>query len=265
MSAASRLWRRAPLWRLCLASAASFALLSALYPSAQLTRWLRRAAITNPFVSPPHAPPGVGVFPPLTRGFTAVAPFAGRKLPLPDGSWREIVAARFEGPTEENTIVLARTAHDALTGLILAVGSTMPPPVATMSPNLPEGCFDARNPVTVGPEIAPGSPRDCWFATAEAVPAGTPEAGHKPAIGVAAYARLRMLGIALPARMVETDWTMIGGREFLHVIIAVPATTHASPRARAAWMRRWVGLLRRGFDGGLAPRDVSPGLAHDPT
>ncbi len=249
MSAASRLWRRAPLWRLTLASAASFAILSVLYPTPSILALIRRATPTDPGAAPVEQL--IGSYPPFEAVFSGTLPFAGRILPLPSGEWHELVSGRSEHDTELDFMVLGRVEHGALTGAIVASASVFPAD-GPIKPHLPFGCFDTRSTVAVPP--ADSGPHDCWFAR-------TTSLSH---LARRADERLTKLGITVGPSLVATTWSRVEGGDFEEVTIAVPATSHATVRTRSAWMQKWRGLLRRGYDGTLTASDVPPRAARDP-
>ncbi|GBR19754.1 hypothetical protein LV564_15420 [Komagataeibacter nataicola] len=158
MSAFSRLWYRAPLWRLCLYLIVPFVVLTFVFPPGYLTRRLPRmaqiaTAIHNrlgmqdtPADADQAGGPGDGVVTimPVTDRLTKAIPFAGRILPLPAGVWHPLVniAAGPHGEVLEN--VLVRVQGHIVTGMIIASGTTQPVPAAA-NPAIDEECHDDRN------------------------------------------------------------------------------------------------------------------------
>ena len=259
MSATGRLWRRAPLWRLALASAVTFVALSALFPTPSLlalfarltagTPWARATGAAAP--TAPAVPPVIGDYPPFAATFAGTLHFAGRILPLPAGTWHELLAEREEHGTELDLMVLGRIEHGALTGAIIANASVIPAD-GPIQPHLPFGCFDARSAVAVPP--SDGGPHDCWFTR-------TADLAH---LERRASERLAKMSITVAPTLVATTWSRVEGGDAEIVTIAVPATARSTVRSQSAWMRLWRPLLRRGFDGKLVASDITPAASHDP-
>ncbi len=239
MSAAGRLWRRAPLWRLSLGATLTFAALTALYPQPPLERALSSLLARDPR---PGAATGVSV-PPLAPARNTLTAFAGRSLPLPPGDWHEVLAGRFEPQTEVNEIVLARLQRGRLTGLIDASGTTGPSKTGL---GLPQACLDPTN---YAAHVPPGHPDRCWLI--RDTPPSPP--GPPSTILDAARDRLARLGVIIPSAMTRAVWFRTAGGEFMTVQIDLPAR----PDRTEAWMKRWSTLLDRGFEGTLHPSQMN--------
>ena len=250
MTAAGRLWRRAPLWRLALASAVTFAALSALFPTPALLGLFDRLTAGKMGSTPP-VPPVIGDYPSYAATFSGTLRFAGRILPLPAGTWHELVSGREEHDTELDFMVLGRIEKGGLTGTIVANASVIPAD-GPIQPHLPFGCFDARSLVAVPP--ADTGPHDCWYARTTSLAALAPRAAE----------RLSRMSIAVPTTLIATTWSRVEHGDVETVTVAVPETSRASVKARSAWMRLWRPLLRRGFDGPLAASDITPSASRDP-
>lgn len=249
MSAATRLWRGAPLWRLTLACAVAFVALASLYPPAYLERVSRPLARTvgGTAGSGAAVAPAVALTPDFGTAVSRVAHVAGRSVPLPAGAWHPLVVFRDEHATEVDIEAFARVSGHHLTGLIFVSANVLPvdPP---LRPSLPAGCFDSRSAFTGLPNADGQQSDDCWFAT------GVP---IEP--GVTVFRRLQELAIDVPPALVGGIWTGIDQTDFERVTLAVPGDGTDALRARAAFMRRWRPLLRRGFAGTLRPAEVPAG------
>ena len=230
MSAANRLWRRAPLWRLSLAAALTFTVLTALYPPPQL----RRA--TAGWLTPtPTTPKNVVSAPPLDEppehGTTRLA---GRLIPLPPGDWRPILAARFNPGPEVSEIVLARIEHGQLTGLLDAAGTTTPTKAVF---GLAHDCLDptdyAAHIVPPGTEAG----RECWLVHA-------PIQAHPHTIADAALDRLRQTGVDLGPPATTAAWFRTIPGEFLTVRLDLPG---AHPAQVQTWMTTYAKRLSHAF------------------
>ncbi len=250
MSAAGRLWRRAPLWRLCIGATLTFGALTALYPTPGIERVFAliqgAPATTSRVVGPTMIP-----------SLRTLTPLAGRSLPLPAGDWHEVLAGRFEPDGEVTEIVLARLQHGRVSGLLDAIATTGP---SAASPGLPVQCADPTNFASHVLPVRPDGTRSCWFV--RAAPAAMPVADGQPrSILDAARERLREVGTEPPVAMTRSVWFRTGDREFMSVQIDLPA-----PRKDRveAWMKGWTVLLDQGFDGTLKPSGVLPRLARDP-
>ena len=277
MSALGRVWRRAPAWRFTLAAAIGFTALAAMFPPAHLP-W-RHAAAPPPaaggaarYVPPRTAPPpsdyGVVAFPPIGDGRAGIIPFAGRKLPLPAGSWQELALARSGGSVAEQGVLLGRLAAGRLTGLLLAAGSG---PVGQQDAPMPAvaACF-APDAIAhqVIPATASQSPlaRECWLLTAfdRDSPAAAAQTDDLLRGG---FDRLARMGVAVPRRMLVLRYIRTDESGWLTALLLLPdreGDRAAALRPLEAWIRRYVGALHKGFDGRLSPADLTPAVVRDP-
>ena len=253
MTAAARLWRRAPLWRLLAGATLCFGTLTILYPPPFLQTALRRLDAPSPAASTDAQ--GIGTRPDMTPSDRSVEPIAGRVLPLPAGDWHQIMAGRFERDSEINEMVLARFRHGTLTGLIDVLASTGP---ATARSEMPAECNDPTNYSSHDRPSRSEVGRECWVVRSVLIPAVT---GGRHTIPFAALDRLRATGVTLPASMTRASWFRTAGHEFMTVIIDLPGT---SPARVESWMAGWAGLLARGFDGTLKPSNVTARIDRDP-
>ena len=269
MTVVGRLWRRAPAFRICLATALAASALAAMFPPKLPSIGARppnhgsgeQARYTPQPALPPLDYAAIDL-PPLRADRSTLIPFAGRQLPLPAGKWVEVALARDRGPITAQSIVLGRLQAGAMTGMILVTGT---PPVAPASPNLLQAdpCNSAAVPAT--------GRQDCWN-TGSLVTAQVRQPGTDALLLKKSLDRLDSLGVILPARMAVASYAQgsDSGSLVVKILLAEPATSASVAASNAAnrrvdtWMRRWVPLLHRGFDGMLRPADVTSQLAHDP-
>lgn len=271
-TAAGRVWRRAPLWRLVLTAALAFGVLSALYPapSLHLPLWLhlpkgKQAAAVPPAPPPPPQAKGsveARVMPvePTMHGVITVA---GRTVPLPAGDWHELAAAREEDVAEISDIVLGRWQGGALTGLLEVRASTGPAEGGQRA-GVIKDCDSYDNFTS---KWSDGG-QTCWLIRKINIPApGTDPAAAHTMIG-ASLARLQMLGVTAPPWLAAAVWSHASGSEMMNyaLMVANGRDMHDQSAALASlqgWMTRFAPLLRRGFDGRLDPAAVRT-LGRDP-
>ncbi|MCQ8241596.1 hypothetical protein [Rhizosaccharibacter radicis] len=304
MSAAGRLWRRAPAWRVCLVGAVACTVLAAMFPpplpSADgLRRLAARAGLPGappdaagpslPGASdtgqarfkpaPDPAPAGYSAVgsPPLGEGRSGPIPFAGRMLPLPPGSWQELVLARSNDAPPLQLSVLDRVAEGRLTGLML-VEATAPmtdlgiveQPTACVSPEIV-----ARR-ITAGDTASDPFTHECWALTAASLAptslaptslAGdTSRARQNPLID-RALRRLAANNVAVPDTMMALQFVRTDAHGAMDVTIFLPArgpVTRAATRPEQEWADRYLALLRKGFAGTLAGADMKEIGRRDP-
>ncbi|BAK84348.1 hypothetical protein D3W54_07475 [Komagataeibacter medellinensis] len=214
MSAFSRLWQRAPLWRLCLYLILPFGLLTFIFPPAYLTRLLPKLAAISASIHNHlgmHNAPAEGVdstggnndgdgvitMMPITDRLTKAIPFAGRILPLPAGVWHPVmnIINGPHGEVLEN--VLVRVQGHVVTGLIGAEGSTQPVPETAIA-SIDSSCHDDRNFMSHVLSAHPPA-MECWF-TAAVYPASI----NRTAI---IANRLKEEGFILPPVFLKSGWS----------------------------------------------------------
>lgn len=282
MSVVGRLWRRAPAWRLTLAAAVAFTALAAMFPPPR-PAWLRAPspahaiAPADPtqasphFAPPPAAPPsdyGVVAFPPPGPDRTGIIPVAGRQVPLPEGTWQELVLARSGGAVAEQASLLARVADGHLTGLLLAAS---PGPVA--QEDAPFGgiaaCF---LPGTIAHQIIPTTAadgpmaRECWTFTPFDREDGAARADSDEVMR-GGFDRLDRMSVSVPRHMLALRYIRTGQGGWLSVLLLLPDRRGDGPdatRRLQAWIRRYEGALHKGFDGKLSPADLTAATVRDP-
>ena len=268
MSAAGRLWRRAPAWRLCLIAALAATALAAFFPHAW-PAWVRapgqgpaQPAPQSRF-TPQAALPGaegalleVPSSPPQRSG---TIPFAGRQLPLPAGSWQTLALARTSKPVSGQIEVFGRVEAGALTGLLLAAGSD-PVAVAPSPFNVPQSCEEPDSiEAWVAPEPFGQDPltHECWRLAAFN-PLRLAERGRLDGVLGRALLRVEELGVKLPDHLLLLHYLRSDPSGFLTALVFLPDTrgTSASGSRRwSAWVRRYVTALHDGY-GGVRSREI---------
>ena len=277
MSAVGRLWRRAPAWRLSAAAAVAFTALAAMFPPT-LPCWPFRQATpasnaptadrdAGPrYLPQPPAPPpdyGIAVYPPSGPGRTGIIPFAGRQLPLPTGSWQELVLARSAGAADQAAL-LGRIEHGRLTGLLLAAA---PGPVS--GGGLPAGGFaPCFAPDAIAHQIIPTTSaqgpmaRECWTLTAF-----EPSQARPDELMRGGFDRLDRMAVAVPEHLLAMRYLRTDDTGWLTVALLLPdrAAEPAGDKGRLqAWIRRFVTVLHKGYDGTLTAAELTPAIARDP-
>ncbi|WP_186336051.1 hypothetical protein [Komagataeibacter melaceti] len=216
MSAFSRLWRRAPMWRWCLYLILLFGLLTVIFPPGYLTRLVpalgkvatnihNKLGMTDPPPAETAAGEGNGdgsgegivTMMPITDRLTNSIPFAGRILPLPAGVWHPVmnVINGPHGEVLEN--ILVRVQGHVVTGLIGAEGSIQPVPESAIAA-IDTSCHDDRNfmsrVITAHPPAM-----ECWFTAAV-----YPSSINRTAV---IANRLKEEGFILPPVLLKTGWS----------------------------------------------------------
>ncbi len=279
MTALGRLWRRAPAWRLTLATAVVLTALAAMFPPARLPwpprlSWGRPPAAGSDGAAPPTArflpqpepPPsdyGMVAFPPLGPGRTGIIPFAGRQVLLPEGSWQELALARSGGAAPEPGVLLGRIVGGRLTGLLLAAGSGPVGHGVTPVPS-PAICFAAdaiAHRVIPVPAAEGPLARECWTLTAiDRDGAGSPARADDVLRG--GFDRLARMGVSVPRRMLALRYLRTDEHGWLTTLLLLPGRT--ADRPLQAWIPRYVGTLHKGFDGRLRRADLTAAVVRDP-
>ncbi len=279
MSAAGRLWRRAPAWRVCLVGAIAATALAAMFPPG-VPGWVR--GLARPVVARVAGAPVVDVaahyrpvaaavrpgfsalsLPPTGHERSGAVAFAGRVLPLPAGRWETLALAHGDRPISGQVEVFARVVDGAMTGLLVVAGSD---PVAHQpSPfDVTQTCDE---PGTIARYVAPEPfgqgllVHECWRLAA--LPGfDLAERGRADPVLDRALLRLRESDARIPERLVVLDYLRsdIGG--FLTAMLFLPDTRRggASGQVLEAWVRRYVAALHAGDEGVRDGR----GVAADP-
>ncbi len=270
MSAAGRLWRRAPAWRFCLVSALGLVALTALFPPAGL-KHLRVGALaggvaalgkapgpapaTARFVPPgdslPASPLGATA-PPPGPGRTGTIPFAGRQLPLPPGEWQTLVVARTGTPDYAQASSLARIEAGQVTGLVRVLASD-PLAHAMLPPGRQAACYDpAVLASDVSPRTAEQSPEtiECWTVGRFKAPASADRRQKLDgALGIG-LDRLDSMGVHMPGAMLAMNYLRADETGWFDVVAMTPEKGADAERKMLAFARVYAGELHRGFAAG---------------
>ncbi|MFT8718424.1 hypothetical protein [Acetobacter sp.] len=256
MSAFTRLWRRAPLWRLSLIGMVACGGLTALYPP----HWLVN-------LYPPigklvhHAPPassgegeeqgsagdggsapasggsndyrsGQAAAPPIDADLRDVIPLAGRQFPLPVGIWHPVLTEQNGPHGEIVSNVYVRTDRGVVTGVILVRATTVSIPANLSS--VPHPSCDREEGILFR-RVLPSPPgtTECVMTNVTQPPMG--EAASREDIDWA-FHRLVLLGFPMPPVLVQGIWVHTvrdptgDGQNFETMAIALspadPGTTH---------------------------------------
>ncbi|GAO00525.1 hypothetical protein Gxy13693_050_029 [Komagataeibacter xylinus NBRC 13693] len=301
MSAFSRLWHRAPLWRFCLYLVVPFTVLTLIFPPAYLLRLVPRLAALSANIhnrlgmhdapakgegsGDSNGEDGVITMMPITDRLTKAIPFAGRILPLPAGTWHPVmnIINGPHGEVLEN--VLIRVEGHVVTGMIGAEGSTQPVPETAIS-SIDSSCHDDRNYMSRVLTAHPPA-MECWFTTAV-----YPASINRTAI---IANRLREEGFVLPPVLLKAGWSYStpAGDHNVNVetvtIFLNPVNTDSTKMLRTpdywvkdtlgqqpaasdfvkrtnTWMAGWAQVLHDGFNSDMlaSSEEQRERLARDP-
>ncbi|AQS85030.1 MAG: hypothetical protein ABF876_14810 [Acetobacter aceti] len=248
MSAFSRLWRRAPLWRLSLVSMVAFSGVTALYPPDWLVglypplgRFAHHPAATpdddasssdssrNETGQNSQAAGGGGhgngygteqaSVPPIDAQLIDLMPFAGRQLPLPAGIWHPVLTETTGPHGEISSNILVRTDRGVVTGVILVQATTASVPPSVLS-DQPCHARDAYFQRTLA---APKDAVQCISTNVSLTPKG--DIRSRDDIDWA-FGRLQLLGFPMPPVWALASWTYAvnapdGGKNFENVTMAL--------------------------------------------
>ena len=304
MSAMGRLWRRAPAWRLSLISAVAFTALAAMFPPPvppQLRHWWpaflgggatskqNGTLLAGPALAgapqgaasplqaahftpqPDQAPLDSGSLevPHSATDRSGVIPFAGRQVPLPAGTWKDLVLVRLGGIVPGQEEVLARIENGQLTGLLMAdapsPASGAAGPLAT-----PAACYIDN---TIMREIAPETPgqnpmaHECWILVDSDITAAASRAKVDD-ITRRALNRVDETGAHVPDHMLMMVYMRSSETGWLRVLLLLPATsdvTAASSHRIQNWVRRFAVEFHQGYDGKIPASGIPQAVAKDPT
>jgi hypothetical protein len=265
MSVSIRLWRRAPVWRVCLISAVAFSGLAAMFPP----HWLA-IPISTPtaprFVPLTNAAPaqfGMIEMPP-NASRSGVIPFAGKKLPLPDGSWREIGTEQGSGEGALQVLLLARIENQHLTGLEMAASPN--PLNSSVSGFVGQGPCNAPNAISAQSIPVPGANPlafECW-ALADANLAGKgSQLQHDPVLH-RGLDRLQNMGVSVPDHMLVFSYLRSDETGWQANFLFLPPRREEAIRRLVAWVRRFAPLVHKGYLSSLTPPELAA-LPRDPT
>lgn len=231
MSAFTRLWQRAPLWRTALITTGVCGVFSVLFPAPWLVNRLPYYGTLTSKVghmmgrSAPgtEAQPDGGdegrrmvSQPPMDAQFEGVIPFAGRQLPLPAGKWHPVL--NYQDDVEHGevlTSIFVRSEQGAVTGFIIAQATTQSLP-ASATEQLEAQCHSTFN-FTVGDLPQDGNRTECWMTSPIKVVNNLFITSNQALQGMLssplfippALQRLGMMGFQLPPVLVDAAWTRI--------------------------------------------------------
>jgi hypothetical protein len=265
MSAASRLWRRAPVWRLFLFASIAFSGLAAMFPPHWVIVPVGSSA-TPHFALPAATPPvdySVFEMPPPDATRSGVIPFSGHKLPLPAGTWQEITLLKDGGPSAAQVVLLARVEDHHLTGLEMAAS---PGPLSNSVEGFAgNGPCAATNAIVQQTIPVPGNnplARECWALfeigmNGEDARLRTDQVMHR------GLDKLQSMGVQVPDHMMVLSYLRSDETGWMTTFLFLPGR-HADPSHRLInWVRRFAPLLHKGYESSLTPGDLAP-VARDP-
>jgi len=271
MSAAARLWRRAPAWRVSLVCAIAATALAAMFPPAIPHRFAAAGARDAP---PRYMPQATAVdpvnelaseLPPLGPGRSGIIPFAGRQLPLPLGVWQELVLAKSGSSQATQVVLLGRLDGPRLTGLMLVAAPGPLGNAAGAAAGL--GPCDTRD--SIAHQTVPADmnrdplSHECWVLVPLDMGAATSPAKTDPVLR-RGFGRLQEMGVAAPGHMLGLDYVRSDPTGWMTVLLLLPGEQPAASRRIQGWVRRFAPLLHKGFDGTLVAAELTPAVVHDP-
>ena len=267
MSALGRLWKRAPVWRLCLISGIAFTGLAAMFPP-PIPRWLPTHTVNvNPhFVSQPDAaPPDYSQTELLPPGHdrSGVIPFSGHRLPLPAGTWQNIVLAQDGGAASVQVVLLARVEDQRLTGLELAAAPS-PLSGSVAAPGALSPCYAPNAVVHQNSQVEGANPlaHECWGLSSSGM--GSDAALVKDdTVLQHGLDRLQKMGVTMPGHMIVLNYLRSDETGWCQVLLMLPDRHDESNRKLQAWARRFVPLLHKGYESTLTAADLAA-IGRDP-
>jgi len=291
MSAAGRLWRNAPAWRVWLVVALCSTGLAAMFPPAA-PQWLaHRAGTAAPgavapspgifgaphlaaahFSPQPDAPPSqYSLYQPVAnpQDLTGVIPFAGRQIPLPQGNWKNVALAQLRGEVPGQAELLFRVENGQLTGVLRAEAPSPGSGAAGVLAR-PDFCFFTETIMRdTPPEPATQNPmvHECWVLTESTMTGAAnrdkvDEELHK------ALDRLEKNNVSVPEHMLALLYLRSSETGWVRTLLLLPAqrdVTALASRQIQAWVKRYAAALHQGFDGRLAAGASYTALGRDPT
>lgn len=270
MSAFTRLWQRAPVWRVALFTAGACSVFSVMFPAPWLTSRLPAYAKLTSKIS--HMlPSGASSAdssedalrpdedrrtvsaPPMDAQFEGTLSFAGRQLPLPAGKWHPLLNYQDDvAHGEILTSLYVRSEQGIVTGLLVAQATTQSLPI-TDTQLVQDECHSNFNFMS---EALPqdGTHTECWMTSPIRVvnnvfltsnPALQALLGS-PMFIPPAVQRLTGMGFDLPPVLVDAGWNRIEksksgpGVDFMSVhMLTSPAEAGSKtvPGAPENWSR----------------------------
>ncbi|QDH16551.1 hypothetical protein [Swingsia samuiensis] len=287
MTAFSRLWKRAPIWRACLIGAIATTGMAAFFPTEGLKKalpWLPGSSHSLSFQTAPNPnndnqtevlEPDPTIF---VHDHISIA---GRIVPLPEGNWHPILSARLPPNEALSSQALVRTENGSVSGIII-VTATQEPISADNINYLDAACHDNRNYITLFAPQTDQSEECSFLATALMV---DHPISPDPFIKTT-FNRLNTLGFPVPSFFITATWghaTLQQGSpnaQFETVQMFMPPldktshqllaplsnwannSLHSYPEASLfmthakKWLPLWAHLLQDGFNGHLSTQDL---------
>ena len=202
--------------------------------------------------------------PPQQQGRSGIVPFGGRQVPLPEGSWQELVLARGDGAEQQQIALFGRMVDGRLTGLMLmsAPGALSGAPGEV---GLPPSCL---NPSRLAGHIVPAVPGDdplaheCWaIAPVDMQNKQTQDADPIMQSGLS---RLGELHVQVPDRMLNLVYARTSDRGWQILSIMVPDRGGPITRLRN-WAEAFAVPVHAGFDRTLTTAQLPASLVRDPS
>lgn len=232
MSAFTRLWRRAPVWRSMIYIMVFFTVMSLFFPMPWMVAhapWLQRIpGMQRPGGSTPPAtdnqpaqPEGAApardaaadstnrlMTPDITASLTGAIPFGGHTLPLPAGVWHPVLTGQF-GPGGLMLInILVRTDRGVVTGVMIARTATEQLPLDVVQ-SATAHCHDDRNYTSHIYADRPDGRNECAFVANAVI--GPNGAISSDELIQLAFKRLSALGFPMPSLFIVANWIQSSG------------------------------------------------------
>jgi hypothetical protein len=225
MSAAGRLWVRAPLWRACVLVAACATLLAVLYPV-----WSRHAGGLASSYAPVTQQEVLG------HGLSDLVPLFGRQIPLPAGTWHAVQSQRVKRKDKPDIVaaMLVRMGAAAPTGILVVQLVLAAQPGQSTDANYQ--CENAENLVTIRFPQRDHVAHECWTVRSR-VPDDWRNGG---AAGIYQHglARLHEGGIDPSGMFVAANWFQADDSGLMLVDYFFPVRNDSTvPDAPDAWSK----------------------------
>lgn len=230
MSAFTRLWRRAPLWRTTLILTGVCSTFALLFPAPWLERslplyqrgtdkighMLGRESAAQKAADADNQGRRMVSQPPMDAQLEGVIPFAGRQLPLPAGHWHPVLNYQDDvAHGELLTSLYVRSERGMVTGFIIAQATTQSLP-SSNTQMWQDMCHNTFN-FTAGDLPQDGNRTECWMTAPIKVVNNQFITSNQALQGLVssplfippALQRLSMMGFALPPVLVDAGWVHI--------------------------------------------------------
>ncbi|MBO1324693.1 hypothetical protein K2X14_05950 [Acetobacter sp. TBRC 12305] len=238
MSAFTRLWHRAPLWRAALFTAGVCGILTVMFPAPWLASRLPAYGSLGGKIRHMIGADSTGSdktdnedssnalhpdedrrtvsAPPMDAQFEGTIPFAGRQLPLPAGKWHPLLNYQDDvAHGEILTSLYVRSEQGIVTGLLIAQATTQSLPLGDTQ-LVQDECHSTFNFMSESLP-ADGASTECWMTSPIRVVNNvflTSNQALQALIGSPlfippAVQRLTMMGFDLPSVLVDAAWNRI--------------------------------------------------------